>query len=110
LLIGHATQSGANAVLGFRYDASEVVANESATEVLCYGTAVVLERDAHRNQATNPSRSVTVTKSKQDGRATVQTVTQVQLEQATRVKMWNPARLHNREVGDGPQVTFNAAR
>ena len=46
LLIEHATQVGANAVLGFQYDASEVVANESATEVLCYGTAVVLERDA----------------------------------------------------------------
>lgn len=46
LLIQHATQVGANAVLGFQYDASEVVARESATEVLCYGTAVVLERDA----------------------------------------------------------------
>jgi uncharacterized protein YbjQ (UPF0145 family) len=45
LLVEHATQLGANAVLGFRYDASEVVSHESATEILCYGTAVVLARD-----------------------------------------------------------------
>jgi uncharacterized protein YbjQ (UPF0145 family) len=43
LLIQHALQMGANAVVGLRYDASEVVAKESATEVLCYGTAVVIE-------------------------------------------------------------------
>jgi len=43
LLIDHATQIGANAVLGFRYDASEVGSKVSATEVLCYGTAVILE-------------------------------------------------------------------
>lgn len=43
LLIQHAQEVGANAVVGLRYDASEVVGKESATEVLCYGTAVVLE-------------------------------------------------------------------
>jgi len=43
LLIRHATELGANAVVGLRYDASEVVSRESATEVLCYGTAVVVE-------------------------------------------------------------------
>ena len=43
LLIQHALELGANAVVGLRYDASEVVAKESATEVLCYGTAVVIE-------------------------------------------------------------------
>lgn len=43
LLIQHAQQLGANGVLGLRYDASEVVGRESATEVLCYGTAVVIE-------------------------------------------------------------------
>ncbi len=43
-LIQHAAEMGANAVLGFRYDASEVGRRESATEVLCYGTAVVVER------------------------------------------------------------------
>ena len=44
LLIQHATEVGANAVVGFRYDASEVVGKGSATEVLCYGTAVVIEQ------------------------------------------------------------------
>ena len=42
-LIEHATQLGANAIIGIRYDASEVVSKESATEVLCYGTAVVIQ-------------------------------------------------------------------
>jgi len=40
-LMEHAEQVGANAVVGFRYDSSEI--GESATEVLCYGTAVVIE-------------------------------------------------------------------
>jgi uncharacterized protein YbjQ (UPF0145 family) len=44
LLVEHARQMGANAVIGMRYDASEVVSKGSATEVLCYGTAVVIER------------------------------------------------------------------
>lgn len=43
LMIEHACELGANAVVGFRYDASEVVSKGSATEVLCYGTAVVIE-------------------------------------------------------------------
>ncbi len=42
-MIEHATQLGANAVIGVSYDADEVVSRESATEVLCYGTAVVVE-------------------------------------------------------------------
>lgn len=41
LLVRHAREVGANAVIGFRYDASDVVNN--STEVLCYGTAVVVE-------------------------------------------------------------------
>jgi len=41
LLIDHARALGANAVVGLRYDASEI--GPRATEVLCYGTAVVLE-------------------------------------------------------------------
>ena len=44
LLIQHATEMGANAVVGLHYDASEVASRESATEVLCYGTAVVIEK------------------------------------------------------------------
>ena len=43
LLIQHAEEMGGNAVVGLRYDASEVVSKGSATEVLCYGTAVVIE-------------------------------------------------------------------
>ena len=42
ILVEHALAMGANAIVGMRYDASEVVS--SATEVLCYGTAVVMER------------------------------------------------------------------
>ncbi|MGD0542120.1 MAG: YbjQ family protein [Tepidisphaeraceae bacterium] len=46
LLIQHAMAVGANAVLGFRYDASEIGGKTaSATEVLCYGTAVMIERE-----------------------------------------------------------------
>ena len=44
LLLEHAAQLGANAILGMRYDASEVVSKGSATEVLCYGTAVVVRQ------------------------------------------------------------------
>jgi uncharacterized protein YbjQ (UPF0145 family) len=43
LLIQHAVEVGANAVVGLRYDASEVGGKTAATEVLCYGTAVVIE-------------------------------------------------------------------
>jgi uncharacterized protein YbjQ (UPF0145 family) len=43
LLTEHAREMGANAIVGLRYDASEVVSKGSATEVLCYGTAVVIE-------------------------------------------------------------------
>jgi uncharacterized protein YbjQ (UPF0145 family) len=42
LMLEHAQQMGANAIVGMRYDASEVVSKGSATEVLCYGTAVVI--------------------------------------------------------------------
>jgi uncharacterized protein YbjQ (UPF0145 family) len=41
LVIEHAQQMGANAVIGMRYDANEVM--EEVTEVLAYGTAVVVE-------------------------------------------------------------------
>jgi uncharacterized protein YbjQ (UPF0145 family) len=44
LMLQHALALGANAVVGLRYDASEIGGNRaSATEVLCYGTAVVIE-------------------------------------------------------------------
>src|SRR6266478_699606 len=41
LLLLHAAQHGANAVVGFRYDATEVM--QGVTEVLAYGTAVLVE-------------------------------------------------------------------
>jgi uncharacterized protein YbjQ (UPF0145 family) len=42
LMAQHADQMGANAIIGVRYDATEVM--QGVTEVLCYGTAVVVER------------------------------------------------------------------
>jgi uncharacterized protein YbjQ (UPF0145 family) len=41
LMCQHAKQLGANGVIAMRYDATEVMAG--LTEVLCYGTAVVVE-------------------------------------------------------------------
>lgn len=41
LMLQHAAQIGANAVVGVRYDATEVM--QGVTEVLCYGTAVVVQ-------------------------------------------------------------------
>lgn len=43
LLVDHAVAVGANAVVGLRFDASEVASKFNATEVLCYGTAVIIE-------------------------------------------------------------------
>jgi uncharacterized protein YbjQ (UPF0145 family) len=42
LMIQHATQMGANAIIGMRYDANDVM--DGVTEVLAYGTAVVIEK------------------------------------------------------------------
>jgi uncharacterized protein YbjQ (UPF0145 family) len=41
IMCGHAESIGANAIIGVRYDATEVMQN--CTEVLCYGTAVVVK-------------------------------------------------------------------
>jgi len=41
IMIQHANQVGANAIIGTRYDATEVM--QGVTEVLAYGTAVVIE-------------------------------------------------------------------
>ncbi|SNT26829.1 Uncharacterized conserved protein YbjQ, UPF0145 family [Granulicella rosea] len=40
-MMQHAAQHGANAIVSFRYDANEVM--QGVTEVLAYGTAVVVE-------------------------------------------------------------------
>ena len=42
LMLQNAQQMGANAVVSVRYDATEVM--QGVTEVLCYGTAVTVER------------------------------------------------------------------
>ena len=42
LMLEHAAELGANAVVGVRYDATEVM--QGVTEVLCYGTAVTVNR------------------------------------------------------------------
>lgn len=44
LMIEHARQVGANAVIGMRYDANDVM--DGVTEVLAYGTAVIIEKEA----------------------------------------------------------------
>ena len=43
-MLTHAGELGANAVVGVRYDATELAAG--ITEVLCYGTAVYVEAKA----------------------------------------------------------------
>ena len=48
IMIQHATELGANAVIGARYDTTEL--STGVTEVLAYGTAVVVE-------PTNPGKS-----------------------------------------------------
>ena len=45
-MLSHAGQLGANAVIGVRYDATEI--GPGMTEVLCYGTAVMVETTAEK--------------------------------------------------------------
>jgi uncharacterized protein YbjQ (UPF0145 family) len=42
LLMEHAAERGGNAIIGVRYDTNEIM--QGVTEVLAYGTAVVVER------------------------------------------------------------------
>ena len=42
LMVKHAEEMGANAVVGMRYDANDIM--DGITEVLAYGTAVTVER------------------------------------------------------------------
>lgn len=42
IMVDHGQQIGANAIVGVRYDTTELM--DSVTEVLCYGTAVVVEK------------------------------------------------------------------
>ena len=50
LMTQHAQAMGANAIIGVRYDATEVM--QGVTEVLCYGTAVVIEQAPHVSAGT----------------------------------------------------------
>ena len=43
LMVQHARELGANAIIGMRYDANEI--GEGVAEVLAYGTAVVIEAE-----------------------------------------------------------------
>lgn len=46
LMMQHATERGANAIVNMRYDANEVLSG--VTEVLAYGTAVFVEKDTRQ--------------------------------------------------------------
>jgi len=45
MMLEHAAEQGANAVIGVRYDATEIM--QGVTEVLCYGTAVHVEKNTN---------------------------------------------------------------
>jgi uncharacterized protein YbjQ (UPF0145 family) len=49
MMLRHAAEIGANAVIGVRYDATEVM--DTVSEVLCYGTAVVVRPQAATQQS-----------------------------------------------------------
>ncbi len=46
-MLQHGAAMGANAIVGMRYDANELM--QGVTEVLCYGTAVVMEPESKGN-------------------------------------------------------------
>ena len=58
-MLRHAQMSGANAVIGVRYDSAAITGRDggAATEVLCYGTAVMIKKvqqpsvSSHGNQS-----------------------------------------------------------
>lgn len=43
LMIEHAKEVGANAIVGVHYDSGDIGSKMATSEVLCYGTAVVIE-------------------------------------------------------------------
>jgi uncharacterized protein YbjQ (UPF0145 family) len=51
-MLEHADELGANAVIGVRYDATEIMSG--VTEVLCYGTAVVIEESREPDRHLRP--------------------------------------------------------
>jgi uncharacterized protein YbjQ (UPF0145 family) len=48
MMLSHAAAMGANGVIGIRYDATEVM--DGVSEVLCYGTAVVVRPESASDQ------------------------------------------------------------
>jgi len=42
IMVAHAEELGANAIIGAKYDATEIM--QGVSEVLCYGTAVILRK------------------------------------------------------------------
>lgn len=46
IMMKHAETLGANAIIGIRYESTEIF--QGVTEVLCYGTAVVVEEQRER--------------------------------------------------------------
>jgi uncharacterized protein YbjQ (UPF0145 family) len=51
MMCRHAQSMGANAIIGMHYDATSIM--NGLTEVLCYGTAVVIEIDPAQVEYTN---------------------------------------------------------
>jgi len=54
-MLAHAAELGANAVIGVRYDATEI--SPGITEVLCYGTGVFVESAGNGREAVGPASS-----------------------------------------------------
>jgi uncharacterized protein YbjQ (UPF0145 family) len=50
LMMKHALELGANAIIGMRYDANEI--SDGVAEVLAYGTAVVIQAEAPKDTGT----------------------------------------------------------
>jgi uncharacterized protein YbjQ (UPF0145 family) len=46
VMMKHAESLGANAIIGIRYESTEIL--QGVTEVLCYGTAVVVEENMNQ--------------------------------------------------------------
>jgi uncharacterized protein YbjQ (UPF0145 family) len=55
-MLAHAAELGANAVIGVRYDATEL--SPGITEVLCYGTAVSVEANVRDAASSGSSQSL----------------------------------------------------
>ncbi|SRR5579883_392053 len=55
IMIQHAAALGANAIIGVRYDATEIT--QGVTEVLCYGTAVVVRPNGAQPYMAGPAQA-----------------------------------------------------